>query len=338
MVFVYSCKKDAVHTKQIKEVKTSDKIKIKTVQVSEGAINNEWTTLAIVMSEAEAKPSFKTGGVIQKTYFKEGQSVSKGQLLATLVMSEIDAQVQQAEEGLLKAQRDFQRVTNLYRDSVATLEQLQNATTGLEVMKKNVEIARFNQQYSQVKAPISGKIVKQIMHEGEVTGPGTPIYAIMGTNNQDWKVRISVNDQIWAKIKKGDHAILTLDAYPGKSFPVFVSDKSLMGGNATSTMDIDLKFKSSPDGLAAGLIGKVNFIEHNKNQKFPLLIPIEALVETNGYSSNVYIVNNKVAKKIPIQIGKIYQDKVEVISGLQKGQVIATIGSSFLEDGEQIDY
>src|SRR5690606_21961822 len=142
--------------------------------------------IGIVMSESEARPSFKTGGVIDKTFVKEGDLVQKGQLLATLHLDEIQAQVSQAREGLQKAERDAKRVKNLYMDSVATLEQWQNANTAFEVAKRSLEIAKFNQDYSQVRSPISGKIVKQLMKSGEVTGPGTPVYVVMGIGNQDW--------------------------------------------------------------------------------------------------------------------------------------------------------
>ena len=80
-------------------------------------------------STAEARLSFKIGGIISKIYVKEGDHVVKGQLLATLDLTEINAQVQQATQNAEKAQRDVTRARNLYNDTVATLEQLQNATT-----------------------------------------------------------------------------------------------------------------------------------------------------------------------------------------------------------------
>ncbi|MBK7633850.1 MAG: biotin/lipoyl-binding protein [Saprospiraceae bacterium] len=154
------------------------------------------------MSEAEARPSFKTGGVIKKTYVKEGDIVSKGQLLATLEMQEINAQVQQAEEGLQKVLRDKNRVGNLYKDSVATLEQYQNVTSAYEVAKRTSEIAQFNRLYSEVRAPISGKIIKQIMYSGEITGPGNPIYAILGVGKSDWVIQAGLTDRDWPEYIK----------------------------------------------------------------------------------------------------------------------------------------
>ena len=72
---------------------------------------------------------------------KEGDRVKKGQLLDTLKSTEIAAQVQQVNLALEKAQRDYQRASKLYKDSVATLEQLQNAKTGVDIARQNLQQA-----------------------------------------------------------------------------------------------------------------------------------------------------------------------------------------------------
>ena len=81
-------------------------VNVKTAAVIHGNIDQSVDVLGVVLSETEARPSFKTGGVINRVYVEEGQYVKKGQLIATLLMNEIDAQVRQAEEGLSKAERD----------------------------------------------------------------------------------------------------------------------------------------------------------------------------------------------------------------------------------------
>jgi multidrug efflux pump subunit AcrA (membrane-fusion protein) len=102
-----------------------------------------------MVSDLESKPAFKTGGVIERTFFKEGDHVQEGQLLATLHMAEINAQVDQARKGVEKTTRDLARVKNLYADSVATLEQYQNVQTANDVSNETLKIALFNQKLFQ---------------------------------------------------------------------------------------------------------------------------------------------------------------------------------------------
>ena len=96
---------------------------------------------------------FKTSGIVSSILVKEGDFVKKGQLLATLDLREINALVSQARHGYEKAQRDFRRVQNLYRDSVVTLEQLQNAETGLAVAKEQLEAANLTEVFHPSMPP-----------------------------------------------------------------------------------------------------------------------------------------------------------------------------------------
>ena len=130
---------------------TTDVVKIATSQVKEFEYNHQVITSGKVTSSEESKLSFKTGGVINAILVKEGDMVKKDQVLATLDMAEINANVKQARLGYEKAKRDYERVKNLYQDSVATLEQFQDVTTGLEFAKSNMEIAEFNLKYSSVR-------------------------------------------------------------------------------------------------------------------------------------------------------------------------------------------
>lgn len=329
--FACTSKQDATTSKPSQNVAHVKVHQIETLQES-GNIN----VLGIVMSESEARPSFKTGGIISKTFVKEGEVVTKGQILATLEMDEINAQVKQAEEGLQKALRDKNRVNNLFKDSVATLEQLQNVNTAYEVAKRTSEIASFNQKYSVVRSPIAGKIIKQIMHAGEVTGPGNPVYAILGVGSQDWIIKSGLTDRDWARVNINDKVNITLDAYPGQVFKGSISEKSSVGGNTSGTFDVDIRFIDKPKNLAAGLIANVS-ITSNKKEAFTV-IPIEALVKSNGQTGSVFTAKDGKAKLMDIRISKLLGDKVAVASGLENVTNVITIGSMYLEDGDSVKY
>ncbi|MBC7885947.1 MAG: efflux RND transporter periplasmic adaptor subunit [Saprospiraceae bacterium] len=319
-----------------KEISEVEGIYVKTVRVEKYTEESDISVMGIIMSESEAKPSFKTGGIIQRTYVKEGDMVRKGQLLAILKMDEINAQVRQAEEGLAKAERDMKRVQNLYTDSVATLEQYQNATTGYEVAGRTTEIARFNQNYSKVYAPISGKIVKQMMRTGEITGPGTPVFAIMGIGNKDWVIKTGLIDRDWARIGLNDKVKVEMDAYPGKIYDAYISNKSSVGSNASGTFDVDIKFRNQPVNLAAGLTANT-FISTNSKESFSV-IPIEALVKSDGNTAYAYTIVEGKAKKIVLKIAKLLGDKVAVSQGLDGIEEVVTIGSMYLEEGDKINF
>lgn len=329
----FACKGD-VKNESTRIADDISKTYVKMMPVVKNAESSEVSVLGIVMSESEAKPSFKTGGIIQKTYVKEGDLVKKGQLLATLIMDEIEAQVSLADEGLLKAERDFKRAQNLYADSVATLEQLQNAKTGYEVALKSNNIAKFNRNFSEVRAPIDGKIVKQIMHSGEVVGPGIPVFAILGIGSQDWVIQAGLVDRDWARVSKGDEVSIEMTAFPGKIFSGVVSNKSSIGGNASGTFDIEIKFKSQPKDLAVGLNAKTTI--YTKKSEVYTTIPLEALVKSNGTIGFAFTVENNKAKKIELKIAKLLGDRVAVSEGLEGVSEVVTTGAMYLEEGDVV--
>lgn len=307
---------------------------VKTAKIESGKESETISALGIVMSESDAKPSFKTGGIIDRTFVKEGDAVKKGQLLATLIMTEINAQVKIAEEALEKSERDLKRVKNLYTDSVATLEQFQNASTVLEMARRSVEIARFNRGQSEVRSPIAGRIVKQILHPGELAGPGIPVYAIMGTQNQDWTVRVGLTDRDWARVNIGDPAEISLDAYPEKKFTAVVDDKAPVGGEASGTLDVILKIKNLNISLAAGLVAKS--IIYPKSVSTYTTIPIEAMVEMNQQSAYVFVIEEGRAKKIMLKIIRLMGDKVAIHAETSLPEEVITTGSSYLEEGDLV--
>lgn len=325
-------------TKKQETVSATDEIltpvqlaKIETVSRSESIVAS-----GLVASSEEAKLSFKIGGVIQKIYVSEGQKVGKGQLLASLNMTEIDAQVSQAKYGVEKAERDFKRVENMYKDTAATLEQMQNATTGFDVAKQNLQIAQFNRSYAQITSPIDGAVIKKMANEGELTGPGTPIFYITSNRQGDWVVRVGVSDKDWARLKVGDKASIVLDAYPNETFTGSVKKLAPAADPMNKLYEIEVRINTNGKRFAAGLFAKVE-LEPAQSRTY-VMVPIEAIVEGNGKDAFVYVLDDspKKVKRIPVQIGFVDGDKVLVTNGLDNISEVITSGSAFLTESSSV--
>ena len=157
----------------------------------------------LLATTTQMKLSFKTGGLIDQLKVREGMEVSAGEVLAVLDLSEIRAQVKQAEIGLEKSLRDMKRAGNLFRDSVVTLEQYQNAESAYELARTQKQIADFNLLHSKIKAPSGGRIMKVLVECNEVIAPGYPAIVFASTEN-DWVVRAPVTDKDIVKLRIGD--------------------------------------------------------------------------------------------------------------------------------------
>ena len=195
-----------------------DAIPVKLQRIQPGVVSRPLQYSGLIASNSEARLSFKIGGMIAKIAVKEGDRVSKGQLLASLDLTEIDAQVRQAAQNVEKSRRDEGRIKNLYEDTVASLEQLQNTRTQLTVAMESLRIAQFNRQYAQIRAAADGTIVQKLLNEGEFAPAGTAVFLFNGADKHDWVVRFGVSDRDWAVLRLGDQATVTMDAYPEQIF------------------------------------------------------------------------------------------------------------------------
>ncbi|MEP7323802.1 MAG: efflux RND transporter periplasmic adaptor subunit [Saprospiraceae bacterium] len=337
-ISILSCNKKTKEPVFQSSVANLDVFRVKVADVSTNSGPVQITANGVLVSDLESKPGFKTGGVIDHVYFKEGDKVNQGQLLATLQMVEINAQVDQARKSVEKTTRDLARVKNLHADSVATLEQLQNVQTAYDVSIETFKIAEFNQSYSKVTAPISGTVVKKIMGIGEIVGPGMPVCAIMGTGSSHWVIKAAVSDKEWARIKKGDKAEVKFEAFPGSVMEGVVDKIAEISNPGTATLDIEIKLTKPSPTLAAGLISTV--IISPKNNAFAgskYFIPIEALVSSNGGNGIVYIPQEGKAMKKMVAIDKLSGDNVSISNGLEGIKQVITAGAVYLQDGDKIE-
>lgn len=314
--------------------KLSNVFYVRTAPISLSSQEDVIHVTGMIQSDTEAKPSFKTGGVIARTYVEEGDHVKKGQLLAQLNITEIEAQATQAKFAVEKALRDQQRVENLYRDSIATLEQLQNAHTAVDMAKKSLQIAEFNVAYSQIHSPVEGKVISQLMQEGEITGPGVPVYYIMGVAQSDWKLVAGLTDKNWGRIKAGDMANITLDAYPGWTVTGEVKRLSDVANPQSGTFDAEISIPSKDKRIAAGMLAHIEIQPSSKNTY--MTIPVEALVSSNGRSGIVYVPHDGIAEKRIVLIQQFHGENISIHSGLEGVTEVITAGSGFLEDGDKI--
>ncbi|RIV27425.1 efflux RND transporter periplasmic adaptor subunit [Fibrisoma montanum] len=290
------------------------------------------TASGLVSSAEEARLSFKVGGIINKLYVDEGQFVRKGQLLATLDLTEINAQVSQAQLATEKAERDLDRVKALYADTAATLEQLQNATTGQNVATQNLTIAQFNRSYAQIRSTVDGTVIRKLMNEGEFASAGAGVFQISSNRPGDWVVRVGVSDKDWARLRLGNRASIILDAYPDHTFTGTISELAQAADPMNKLYEVEVRINPGRVKMAPSLFAKVT-LQPAQSRSYAV-IPVEAIVEGNGKDGFVYTLadDRKHVRKIPVQIGFLDGGKVLLTNGLSNVTEIVTAGSAFLTE------
>jgi multidrug efflux system membrane fusion protein len=323
------------HRAEAKPIETQSNetpIRVEDVQTSSSAPAIEAT--GVLAPREEVRMSFKIGGVIAGVAVEEGQRVQGGQVIARLDSREIDAHVAKAKSALDKAERDLARTRNLYRDSVATLEQVQNATTGVEVAQSDYETARFNQRHAVITAPSAAVVLTRLGEPGELVGPGQPVL-LLGNDAAGTIVRVALSDRDAVRIRTGDRAEATFEAIPAQIFAGRVTQTAAAANAQTGTYTIEVSLANGPRGFN-GLIGRARI--QPSGQGAVRTVPIEAINEADGAAAVVYALNadNVTVRRVPVRLGFISGDRIAVVAGLEHSTRIATTGSAYLSDGSRV--
>lgn len=309
------------------------------VAVRTAAVAEEWGTPPVVgtgtlSAKDEVALSFKIGGVVARVAVEEGAAVRRGQLLATLEPAEIDAQVRQAEQDAGKAERGLARARALYRDSVATLEQLQDATTGAEVARAGLAAARFNRRYAAIVAPAGGVVLRRRAEAGELVSPGAPVI-VLGAGGGS-VLRVGLPDRDAVRVRPGDAATVRFDAFPGTLFAGRVAEVAPAATPGTGTYQVQVAVDATGRALSSGLIGRVEIAPAARERL--RLVPIEALLEADDDSATVYTLtpDGRRARRLPVRVAFLRGDRAAVSGGLDGVREVVTGGAAFLQDGAPV--
>lgn len=307
-------------------------VRIATVTAGPAAPPIEAT--GFVAARDEQRLSFKVGGLVQQVNVREGDAVRRGQLLAQLDQTEIDAQVAQVRQLAEKAQRDLARGEALYADQVIPLEQLQNLRTQAEVARAQHDAARFNARNAAIHAAGDGVVLRRLVEERENVAPGQ-VVLIVGRADSGHVLRFAVADRHVVRIRRGDAATVQLDAWPGETFTAEVTQVASGADPATGLFPVEARIEAGRRTLVSGLVGRVQLAPTDGDATLPH-VPIGAVLEGNGNRAAVYIADGDVARRREVQVAFITADSVAVREGLSVGDAVIAAGAPYLDDGDAI--
>ena len=314
---------------------TGQAIPVRLIPLQATAMTAAVTASGNFSTKDETLLSFKLGGIVTKVLVEEGDAVKSGQIVASLDLTEIQAGVRQSKLAYEKALRDHQRATRLYTDSVATLEQFENSKTALDIAEQQLNTANFNLAQSQIRATKNGFVLKKFVNPGQLVASGTPILQINGAGSGAWILKVTLSDRQWSSIQIGDKAEINAGA-SSAWIPAKVTQKSQSADPITGTYWVEISPESIEElSLASGMFGKASIQPSQTVQGWE--VPFESILDANGNSGFVFVVDGQKAKKVKVQLGKITPNAIQVVGGLENYSSLIVSGSAYLADGSTIE-
>ena len=265
-------------------------------------------------------------GRIQKLNVEVGDFVAKGQVLA-----EMDkVQLEQAQLKLRNDETELERVRTLLSQggiSQADFDQLELAFNVSKSSCRNIE------ENTILRSPVSGVITARNYDRGDMFTMGQPIYTVQQITPVKLLVRISETD--YTRVKKGDTVSLTADALPGKEFSGTVNRLYPTMDPATHTFNVEVTVPNTRRELRPGMYARVTV---NFGSTFNIVLPDTAVLKMQGAGTrSVFVVDPEgKAEMRVVTLGRHFDGKYEILSGLEEGEQVVVKGNSALKAGQAV--
>ena len=255
----------------------------------------------------------QSGGRIQKLNVEVGNYVSKGQVLA-----EMD-RVQLERVRALLAQGGI---------SQADFDQLELACNVSRSSYSNIE------ENTILRSPVSGVVTARNYDRGDMYAMAQPIYTVQQITPV--KILVAISETDYTRVHKGDRVSLSADALPGKSFEGTVNRLYPTMDSATHTFNVEVLVPNSRRELRPGMYVRVtvNFGDSNS-----ITVPDVAVNKMQGAGTRtVFVLDEQDCAVVKIvTLGRHFDGKYEILSGLQEGDRVVVKGNSTLKAGQIVE-
>ncbi len=298
-------------------------------------------------------------GTIVAEPIEEGQLVKKGDLLAKIDDRNYRGLLNQAiaDRGLAEANvkldlTQAKRLRKLRSEHVVSQDELDQAENKLAVARATLERAKaavYTAQYflgqCVIRSPINGIVLKKYHEIGDNVNYGGQTQAGAGVfdiaqlaDTEDMRAEVDINESDISRISLGTPASVIPDSYPDQSYDAKVVKIYPAADRQKGTVKIEVHLlKPDLTIIKPELSVKVTFLAGPpKQQTSPLVVVPKKAVIGEGKDTSVWVVRDDQAIKVPVTLGREFQDGFEVKQGLQGGEIVIVVPPSTLKDGQQV--
>jgi len=317
-------------------------VKVMTV-TAEPQLADTFNLPAVVEPNRIVTVSAEVSGRIERIPPEEGSKVRAGDLLVKLNTDLILPEFESAKAQVERDQIEFDRMTNLVKESATTQRDLDNATSQLAISKARLDGIRARLERTSILAPTGGVLNDLLVEEGEYVDPGNPVAQVVDTDMVKVVVEIPESDIAFFSI--GEKAEIFVDTKGQRSSLAGTKDQrssltgtinfiSELADPRTRSTRTEITLDNKQRLLRSGQIVQVRLTR--QILKDAVLIPLLAVIPMED-SKAVYVVNSTQAKRREVKIGIIRGDQVRIESGLEPGDKLIIAGHRFIAPGQKVN-
>lgn len=317
--------------KELKVDKNEEAVRVEVMELTPQVFERFIEVTGRVEAEEDVNISPESAGVIEEVRIKEGQLVSKGQILGVLNTEALSRGLDELRIQYELAVTTYKRQKNLWDQNIGSEMQLLQTRSAMEALEKRIESTQAQINLAVVKSPVNGKVETVYQKKGEIGSPQVPFARII--NSSKIRIYADVAESYLPIIKQGDRAIVNFPAL-GREIE---STVSLIGGsidanNRTFSIRINL---SNPDGLIKpNLISTIRLRDYSSDNA--IVVP-NILIKEDFKGKYTFVVEDndgkQIARKIYVMPGINNNNRTEIVEGLSAGMRIISEGHVQVSDG-----
>ncbi len=319
-----------------KGIASGRKVTVQVMPLKPVTFNHYFDASAELESVHEAYISPEINGQVDKVLVKEGDRVKKGQLLAQLNADVMLDNIRELKTSLELASYTYQKQKSLWKKNIGSELQYLEAKTKYESLQNKLSTLETQYQKSFITSPIDGYVDAIDVKVGEMALPGQRLFHVV--NLHQMYVNAQISEAYLPIIHEGDPVDVRFPAFPHIVLHKKVYRIGKVIIKQSRTFKLQLKI-NNPDKLLKPNLLAVIRIKDYTNPK-ALVVPSFVLrQDIQGYY--LYVVEQvdgqPVAHKKYVKIGKSFQNKTEVVSGLKPGETIITYGYNNVANGSVLN-
>lgn len=243
------------------------------------------------------------------------------------------AAVEQANQQVATAQSNRDQV-NLRRADVENARVgILAAQAGVRQAQAGVRLAEQAISDASVRSPLSGVVAERKVEPGMLLTTVKPeVVRIVSLDSIYFDAQISETQ--YSDVRAGQAVTITVDALPGRAFKGTVNKIFPVASASARSFTARIHILNEGNVLRPQMFARGRIVMANHPRA--ILVPREAILDLNENKGRVFVAKNKTAKERPVTIGFVNLRDAEILSGLEAGEKVVTVGQAQLKDGDTI--
>lgn len=296
-----------------------------------GNIYATYSGTAPIEAFAEADIVAKVDGEVRRLLVEEGDTVEKGQILATLDGDRLRLELNESKARLNKLQRDFARNKELQAKGLISEGDFERIQYDLEALQASYNLAKLELDYTQIRSTINGVVSERYIRIGNTIRIGDAVFRV--TSLSPLVAYMYVPEREFQQIEAGQPVLVLIDALADEAIEAKVTRVSPVVDPATGTFKTTVEIHDNAARIKPGMFGRINIVYDV--HEAALQIPRSAIIDRNGELS-VFVIENDTSIRKIIETGFSSDGMVEVLNGLSDSEAIVSIGQLGLKDEAKV--